>query len=78
MFNFIRHILVHLVIVNTLEQSCTLHMNVKIKCIIIIIIINPIGNKNWTNIGSKNCTNIASKNCTSVAAPVPWYMTYLQ
>ena len=38
-FNFITHILVHLVIVNTLEQSCTLDMSVKIKCIIIIIII---------------------------------------
>ena len=30
------HILVHLVIVNTLEQRCTLDMSVKIKCIIII------------------------------------------
>ena len=37
-FNFITHILVHLVIVNTLEQSCTLDMSVKIKCIISIII----------------------------------------
>ena len=30
------HILIHLVIVNTLERSCTLDMSVKIKCIIII------------------------------------------
>ena len=39
-FNFITHILVHLVIVNTLGHSCTLDMSVKIKCIIIIIINN--------------------------------------
>ena len=38
-FNFITHILVHLAIVNTLEQSFTLDMSVKIKSIIIIIII---------------------------------------
>ena len=36
-FNVITHILVYLIIVNTLEQSCTLDMGVKIKCIIIII-----------------------------------------
>ena len=35
-FNFITHILVHLVIVSTLKHSCTLNMSVKIKCIIII------------------------------------------
>ena len=42
-FNFITHILVHLVSVNTLEQSCTLDMSVKIKCFIIIYncIISP-------------------------------------
>ena len=38
-FNFITRILVHLVIVNTPEQSCTMDMSVKIQCIIIIIII---------------------------------------
>ena len=38
-FNFITHILIHLVIVNTFEQSCTLDMSVKIKCIIIIIFV---------------------------------------
>ena len=39
-FNFITHILVHLIIVNTLEQRCTLGMIVKIKCIIIINYMN--------------------------------------
>ena len=48
-FNFITHILVHLVIVNTLEQSCTLDMSVKIKCIIIIIITSGCNGINFSS-----------------------------
>ena len=62
-FNFITHILVHLVIVNTLEQSCTLDTSVKIKCI--IIIINVLFN--WTLFRSCSyrhfCTLMGERGC---------------